>query len=87
MDKKSSTEFSRLYTKYDKFVIDNVVKRKNHKESPHIIISKSYCTIADNSILFKNPSLNTKGNIIIIFFFDIEQIMSNIKTYMKSKKY
>ena len=48
MEQKSSKKFSKLCDVYDKFLVDNIVKEKLYKESPHTVISKHFHLIKKN---------------------------------------
>ena len=59
--KKSDKEYNDQYCEYAKFLVDNVYKVKEYKESPHIIISRSYKLIDDNSIELINPIIENES--------------------------
>ena len=50
---QKNNEFNKLCTEYDSSVNDKVVKRKHHKESSQLILSKHVDTISKNSIIQK----------------------------------
>ena len=62
-DKKIS--FRRKYTlkyesfckEYDNFMLSNLEKKKNHKESPHIVIKRSFHLIQKKSIILKKATV------------------------------
>ena len=58
--KKSDKEYNDQYCEYAKFLVGNVYKVKEYNESPHIIISRSYKLIEDNSIELINPIIKNE---------------------------
>lgn len=74
MHNKSSFESNRIYSEYDKFMHDIVVETKQYKESPHLLISKSFHTIAQNSIILKNPIVDMEGKYHRKIFYEIDEI-------------
>ncbi len=59
--KKANVDHNKSWAAYVKFMISNVVKRKNYQESPHIIIRRSLNLIYENSIILKNALVDDSG--------------------------
>ena len=65
----------------------NLEKKKNHHESPHIIVRKSLYLILDNSIILKRESVTEEDSYYRKIHYEIHRIGRNIKIKMKNPKY
>ena len=84
--KKSDKEYNDQYCEYAKFLLDNVYKVKEYKESPHIIISRSYKLIEDNSIELVNPIIENETQHERKFFYKVGKNGKSVKMSTKRNK-
>ena len=56
MKKKSKVNYEKRCIEYDNFMLSNQVKKKKHRESPHIVIHRSLRYIEEHTIFFKKCS-------------------------------
>ena len=68
-------------------MIDNMVKREQYKESPHLIKLRSFCFIEKKLILLTNPEVQNQSQHEQKRLYQILNVGSNIKLLMKSQKY
>ena len=72
--KQTSKEYDDQYCEYTKFLLDNVEKVKERKESPHIIISRSYRLIEDNSIELIKSNIENESQHERKIFYQVGKI-------------
>ncbi len=67
----------------------NLVKAKNYKESPHLLISNSYFKIAQNSIIVKNLTIEMEGKHERKTYYNIDiiDIGTKIKHSLKAYRF
>ena len=83
MKKKSKMMYEHLCQEYDNFMIANQVKKKKHRESPHIMIHRSLRNIQDNTIFLKTASVENEGTLHRKIHYEIDSIGQGV--VVKSK--
>ena len=71
--RKSSLSFENSWEEYIKFMEANLVKKRNHQESPHMVISKSFCDIQNNSITLKGAYVDDDASRYRKICYEIDQ--------------
>ena len=85
--RKSLIKYQHDCTGYDSFMNSNIVKEKNHKESPHIVIRRSLRFIKRNAIILKNVKVANENTLERTVSYEISKIGQNIEIHSKNPKY
>ena len=76
---KKNIHHEKAWSEYSQFMNANLEKKKNHRESPHIVVNKSLHKIVENSIILKNPNISENNFLLRKIYYEIDKIGKNVK--------
>ena len=85
MKKIKKLKTSKIEKNHDDFLLDNLIEEFYTKKSPHLLITKTFCHIEDNSIILHHPMVENDNTRSCKILNKINSVGKNIKFNKKNK--